>query len=418
MLTYDDLASKNDAMSLILKEKEWDRMQRSNNATLDALGDLHVNNMEQNIKSGLWDKHGPMSYGLHGLGNGKAVIGIGAGPSYNLNSAVLKRVHDFNFCIDFDDQPFMFACSNHQWKNCMRQGIYPHFVVIVDAGDVLHDQLCEDIPPQAKNTILLTGLHSSPKMLNEWDGQGRPIQFYVPSYEKRQELFKSIANEDPSKFICEEGGNVLNMMWIISRKFLCSSVFMAVGNDLSFPIDTDYSIRSRSYYADGDYSSNKKNKRDEAKSKMACMGFCIEHNPIINQYVTNLEPFYTSWPLWNYKKYIETQVALCASNQPDKPFHYYNCSERGILGVVGSSNNTKEFNKKDNWMLMDSLFPKRWHTRRLETAVPQFLKARDLWKQQQENQEDREVILYDADRMVASHSQVKTDIARDAVLMS
>lgn len=382
MGTYNDLLERNEALSLILREKEWEKLEASNDATKEALCDLHLKNMEENIRSGLWDKHGPMSFGLYGIGEGKAVIGIGAGPSFNRNSAVLKQVHDFNFSKHLDDQPFLFVCSNHQWKPCMKLGIYPHFIVIVDAGDVLYDQLCKDIPRQAENTILLTGLHTSPKTLKEWDAQGRPIQFYVPSFEMKQELFRDIAKEDPTNFICEEGGNVLNMAWIISRKFMCSSVFITVGNDLAFPADNNPMRRRKNFYADGDYTSNVKNKRDEARNKMAWMGFEYEYNPILYKHVVNLKPFYTSWQLWAYKKWMETQIALCLGNDPDKAFHYYNCSESGILGVIAKSMEKKDFDDKSNWMLMDNVFPKRWHTARLSSAVGQFLKARDAWVDQ------------------------------------
>jgi hypothetical protein len=160
---------------------------------------------------------------------------------------------------------------------------------------------------------------------------------------------------------------------------------MSVGNDLCFPIEHNPMKRRKLYYADGDYTSNLKNKRDEARNKMACMGFKIEWNPIIQQDVINLHPFWTSWQLWVYKKWIEAQVCMTDAEEDCRPFHYYNCSESGILGVIGKSNDKKDFDDKRNWILMDQIVPKRWHTVRLKTAIGSFLKARDLWLRGQEN---------------------------------
>lgn len=417
-ITYEGLLERNELISMVLKDKEWDKMEQSNQNTEKFLIDLHLKNMEENIRSGLWDKHGPMSFGLHKIGDGKAVIGIGAGPSFNNNSKTLKLVNDLNWEKRIEDQPFIFICSNHQWKACMKLGIYPHFVMIVDASDHLFDHLCKDIPPTAENTILLTGLHASPKVLKEWDRQGRPIQFYVAGYDKKQELFKSIAKEDPNNFLCEEGGNVLNMAWIVARKFMCSSVFMTVGNDLSYPIINDPVKRRQSFYADGDYAVNVKNKRDEARNKMAWMGFKIEHNPIIDQFVVNLKPFWTSWQLWVYKKWMETQVTLCEGDKDPKSFHYFNCSESGILGVIAKSMDKKDFEDKNNWLLMDQIFPKRWHTRRLTNAVATFLRVRDEWARMKLREDRVGRVEIPSDAEVATLSQVKTDTASVADLMN
>ena len=54
---------------------------------------------------------------------------------------------------------------------------------------------------------------------------------------------------------------------------------------------------------------------------------------------------------------METQVALCIGDDNGKAFHYYNCSESGILGVVAKSMEKKDFKDKSNWMLMVQHIP-------------------------------------------------------------
>jgi hypothetical protein len=228
---------------------------------------------------------------------------------------------------------------------------------------------------------LITGLHTSPKVLNEWDRQGRRILFYIGANDIAKQTFKDATNENPEPFACEEGGNILNTMWVWGMKIMKSTVHMCVGNDLSYPLDQDLKGRRKAYYADGDYSPNIRNRRDEARYNMAWMGFEYEWSPIIDKWTLTLKPRGTSWQLWTYKRWLETQIAMHEADE--KSWHYYNCSEAGILGVLAKDDKSKEsLERRDNWTMLDTAIPKRYHTRRLVDAASQFVAAREqLWRE-------------------------------------
>ena len=365
---------RNDKMAEVMPERYWHAIEHVNKGTISQLNQLYQTNIRANL--GLWKKHGAMADGLYGFGKNKAVINIGAGSSLKKNLDVLQRVSDFNLMKKLDDQPFIFVVCNHSFKPMLEQGVYPHFVSLVDGSDVVFDQLCRNVPEKRNNTILLAPLSASPKVLKEWDRQGRTILFHVGKADEVQQFLKNETGEDFERYGAEEGGNVTNTVWVWSMRWLKSSVHMVVGNDLSFPLTASVDSRRNSYYADGDYTSNINNKRDEAKSRMAWMGFEYEFNPILNKWVVNFKPVATAWQLWTYKTWIEMQITM--HEKSEQSWHYFNCSEQGISGMVPKEDSKDVMMNKDNWQLMDQLTPRRWHTRRLEDAINQFLQARDM----------------------------------------
>ena len=64
-------------------------------------------------------------------------------------------------------------------------------------------------------------------------------------------------------------------------------------------------------------------------------------------------------------------------------FHYYNCTEGGILGVMSKSFEQEEMKKNENWYMLDEVCP-RWHTTTLEHAASQYLQAKERirWQEQ------------------------------------
>ena len=374
---YQDILARNDKLKWVLPEIHWKAMQKINETTCTALDEMHLSQMRENIRNGMWAKHGAMRNGLWGIGTNKAVIGIGAGGSLARNKDVLVGLFQMNLEKHLDDQPFMLAVCNHSFRPLLRDGVYPHFVCLIDASTAVMKQLNSNIPHRARNTILLTGLHVNPGVIKEWDRQGRPIQFYVGASDRCLEVFKEETGEDGRPYACEEGGNVLNTVWLWAMKFLKSTVFMTVGNDLSYPLLPDLSKRRKAYYADGDYSSNIGSKRDEAKYNFGCMGFDYEWNGIIDKWVVNLSPKGTAWQLWTYKRWLETQITMHEHDK--KSWHFFNCSESGILGVVPKDDSTRELMmERSNYVLLDEVLPKRWHTMRLEDAAIKFIAAREV----------------------------------------
>ena len=177
------------------------------------------------------------------------------------------------------------------------------------------------------------------------------------------------------------GGNVLNTAWVIGQYYLHSSVFISLGNDLSYPLRKDPDDQRKLYYADGDYSTNAKvtgTGRDEAKDHKVWMGYKIEKSPIYttkieDRYNIEIEPTATTQTLWVYKTWIEGQVA--ANMRVPKSYHYYNCSEGGILGVLCKDDTIEGREKEENWFMLDEVCP-RYHTMMFEDVIDMFVKAR------------------------------------------
>lgn len=377
MPDWEELKERSELAAKWVPKKIWEGMDNCNKITDKYLSEMWHNNIRANINSGLFKEHGTLRESCQGSGFNKALIAIGAGPSYNKNKDVLKDLSDLNLQYNLDEQPFIFVASNHQFKTCVNDGIYPHFVILIDGSDAVYDQLCKDIPKHGHHTILITGLHCNNKVLTDWSKQGRLITFYLGTEEEQAELFTELTDRDPKYAQCEHGGNCLNMAWVMGMRFFKSSVFMCVGNDLSFELSKDYKTRKMGYYADGDYTSNIASKRDEARQKWAWMGYeNLRKSPIMpDRYVYDLKPVATTFQFYTYKMWLESQVLMNSDSMI--PFHYFNCSEEGTLGVMAKDISPDKFEDKDNWTLLDEVIPKRWHTWPLADAAEIFLQARE-----------------------------------------
>jgi len=183
-------------------------------------------------------------------------------------------------------------------------------------------------------------------------------------------------DDDPEKMEMEFGGNVLNCMWALSIRYLKSKVFMCVGNDLCFPREGELKDKRKDFYATGDYEVNIKNKRDEARSQYAWMGFDLRKSVIVDGTYIDLKPVNVSHSQFTYKIWAETQILMNAESPIS--WQYFNCSEGGALGVMSKGKTKEEMAQDDNWYLLDQRIPLRYRTRRLEDAAWQFLKAREM----------------------------------------
>jgi len=386
-LKYENVVKICPEFDGVISKFSWDHIGRSNVKTTGWLKKLWTANIEKNIKNKLWKKHGSVRKDCIGLGKNKALIGVGAGQSFNKNKNILKQVTDFDGIKNWEDRDFIIAASNHMYKPLLAMGIIPDFVSLVDGSDVVMDQLNTDIPPEGQNSILLTGLHCSPKVLKEWSKQGREIRFYMPATEGLDKVFEKATRKKAINHEILQGGNVLNTLFSIGLRFLHTTTFMALGNDLSYPIQTKLEDQRESYYADGDYTSNAKGTgtgRDEASAGKKWLGFSLIPSLIytgdLNRYNITLDIVGTSPTLWVYKTWIEGNVLLNAKSEV--AYHYYNCSESGIAGVMNKDMKfrDKELRKDANWYLYDEVCP-RWHTRMFKDAVQEFLKAKEaLWQ--------------------------------------
>ena len=232
--TFDKLSKIHPKMEGIISRKSWDYIDASDGKTKNFLHPMWIDNANKILSNGLYKKYGGI-YNFKGICNGKATVAVGAGQSFNKNLHILKALHDIDGVKSWRDRDFTIIASNHQYKPLLKMGIIPDFVILADGSDVVMDQLNKDIPSNGKNTILLAGLQCSYNVCKEWSDQGRSILFYIPRTEGLPELFEKKTKEKWDKHLIYQGGNVLNTAWNLSLMFFGSTVFIAVGNDLSYP---------------------------------------------------------------------------------------------------------------------------------------------------------------------------------------
>jgi hypothetical protein len=372
--THDELKARSELAAELIPDHIWDGIHRVNKRSNKAMTSLWQGNIRDNLKAKCL-KNQMRAHELRGLGTNKAIVAVGAGPSLKKNVDVLKEMSDI--CVtspSIDAQPFVIIASNHMYKPLLEKGIYPHFVMLVDGGDAVYDQLCKDVPKKDK-TILLAPLQIHPKIREGWIKQKRGIVWFHSMDDEAHEIYREYEDDDPAKMQLEFGGNVLNCMWALSIRYLRSTIYMCVGNDLCFPREGELDDKREGFYATGAYDVNILNKRDEAKSKYAWMGFDLWKSSIADQTMIDMKPVNVSHSQFTYKIWAESQVIL--NSDSPMSWQYFNCSEGGALGVMSKGKTSEEMAKDDNWYLLDERMPLRYRTRRLEDAAWQFLKARE-----------------------------------------
>lgn len=370
---YADLLAHNPKLGEILDETTYEFLGDTSKKTKGSLIDMWKSHLKANLD--LLDKHGFVNDGCKGFGSNKATIAIGAGPSLKRHERKLRELNHFNAEFEFKRQPFLFISSNHQFKPLLDDGVIPHFVLLVDGSEseAVYDQLCKNIPKRGHSTILACSLYANPQITHDWDKRGGVIQFYAPMGDWIPEEIPNV-----EKYQILQGGNVLNVAWVMSLGCMGSRIFMAVGNDLSYPISEDVNERRKNYYADGDYSSNLASKRDEAARQFKWVGFDTTTNIFTGQPQINFKPRATVQSLFGYKNWLEINIGI--QDAMEGSFHYYNCSEEGILGVVAKDKSKKSLEDVSNWRLLDEVFPKRYHTTTFEEATTHYLAMRELWR--------------------------------------
>lgn len=368
---YEEFKGINSTTSKIMPDYAYDYIFKCSDHTGNVLEKKWAKNIKSNAS--LLSKHGGIRR-LEGFGIGKAMVGVGAGPSFNLNKGDLKNLFDFNSRYELRDQSFLIVATNHQFKPLLNEGIYPHFVLLLDATEHAYEQLCVKVPKLGKKSILIASIFADHRTLSEWDKRGGKIYFYLPDSEQAVSSFTSVSKKDIDEFTMPSCGNVLNMAWMMSLQIFGNTVFMAVGADYSFDYG-DIEKRRKSMYADGEADVD--SERLQIKDDMAWQGFRFEENDsvIMNKPMINLELVGTSRQMFLYKLWTEMQMAIWQNM--DQSFSYINCSEQGVLGVMANSWDIADLYERNNWYLLDELLP-NYHTMRLNTAVTLFQRSK-VW---------------------------------------
>lgn len=375
----------------LMLRSDYEFIQGTNEYTVKTLGQGWEDNVIHNAK--LWKRNRSLaSIKPLLLGKNKAVIGVGAGPSFNENKEVLYQYLLEDGIKNWEDRNFVVICANHQFKPLLEMNIIPDFVIQVDGSDVTYDQLTKDIPPHGQNTTLITGLHCHPRPIEEWIKQGRNILLYAPSQKDLMSVFKKCTGKNPNRHIIELGGCTINGAFMVATSVLGSTVFIAMGHDCGFELKDDIDDRRNGYYADGDYSTNAKvtgTGRDEASSERAWGGFklskrkIIEPNTPLCRYDVELDTIGTSTTLWVYKTWVE--ITIMGLTLLPTSLHYYNCTEGGIVGVMAKERDNDSMKNADNWFMLDEKAQNihsgayMYHTALLSDVMPYFNKMREIY---------------------------------------
>jgi hypothetical protein len=377
--SYEAFIKENPELREIIPKGYWDYALGTGDYTGDTLSEQWATNLKKNLRK-LYPKHGSVVESIGGFARNKAVIAVGAGPSFNINKNDLLSIYRQNIQFRLNEQPFTIIATNHQYKPLLEMGIFPHFTFLIEGGEHVYDQLCTDVPELGNNSILIASLNANHDILKEWDAQGKSIAFFLPNGEKGRKIFKRKMHRWPDDIMLGTGGNVLNGIFALTFKWLGTRTFIATGNDLSFAAHADIDDRRAGFYADGDYASNINSNRDEAQDRIGWMGIEFEESKTHpSGMMVNLVPVFTSRQFFVYKTWLEIHIGAWAKQ--GTPFRYYNCSEGGISGVVamdhGKNSRSKEkLQDISNWKLMDEVVPGRWFTTTLLDAASEWMEFR------------------------------------------
>jgi hypothetical protein len=378
-IDYDGLVADHPLMKTVMPESVLKGIVNADAKTHEMLEKQWKSNIKYNLENYL-PKHGWLNDGYSGIGRQKAIIAIGSGPSLKKNEDYLKMISLVDGTKEFPEQDFILISSNHQVRPCIEKGIIPHFVALVDASENLTSQM--KVGKRGKYTTLIAALTAHPKVIEKWPG---PVKFVCQKNELVAGYAEEILGEKIDRNRCvTEGGNILNFSFVVGVGLFNASVWMCVGNDLSFPIADDKDERRQNFYADGNYETNIKSQRDEATNEFMWAGFKIAKSTIWTpRTCTNieLERVFTAPQLFIYKIWLEANSLTMWDLGAQ--FHIYNCTEGGIVGTVlkEEANVPEKYDEKfdaDNWRMMDEVAPNgRWRTRTLHDACEEFHEAKE-----------------------------------------
>jgi hypothetical protein len=384
-IDYQELVEKHPKIASIMPESVLRGIEKADEKTRKMLDKQWKSNIKYNVEKNI-PKWGWLNDGYSGIGRQKAIIAIGSGSSLKKNEEYLKMISLVDGTKDFPQQDFILMASNHEIKPCIKKGIIPHFTLLVDASEDLTSQM--KVGKRGKHTTLVAALTAHPKVIEAWPG---PVRFVCQKNEMVAGYAEKLLGEKIDRQRCvTEGGNILNFSFVVGIGLFNASVWMCVGNDLSYPIAKEKESRRNGYYADGDYTTNIKSKRDEASHEFLWAGYRMAESTIWTpRNCTNIEfeQVFTAPQLFIYKVWLEANSTTLW--EQGAQFHIYNCTEGGILGTLLKEdvNVPEKYDEKfdaSNWFMMDEISNGRWRTRTLYHACEEFHDAKErllgTWK--------------------------------------
>lgn len=210
---------------------------------------------------------------------GQAIIFVGMGPSIKRSVKHLKNL----------DSRFVIVATNSSAKYLLDRGIKPHYVVALDGKP---GPWTMDLGDKAKDIVGIFSTTVDPSALSEWPGKIIVVPYAIGPKSMKDKITDRFGKSFPG------GGNAINGAVLIFVEKTEATIFLFVGNDLSF---------GKRYYADRD------NKHDE-ETKFFTKDI-------------NGKKVRTQFPLWEYKVWLENLASMLRGD-----YWFCNCSE-GILGV-------------------------------------------------------------------------------------
>ena len=119
---YNELISASGLVEKIISPEMGDAVFSSNEVTVKSLQPLWQKNTRKNLD--LYKKHGSLFSAFNGFCSNKAVIAVGAGPSFNKNKDAMKEIYKLNIQFPLDQQPFFIIASNKQFKPLLEKRVF------------------------------------------------------------------------------------------------------------------------------------------------------------------------------------------------------------------------------------------------------------------------------------------------------
>lgn len=221
----------------------------------------------------------------------KCIVIVGASP---------KGKEDIKFLKELDDR-FILIVVNSALKMVLREGIKPHYVIMVDGYDLHMTQHLDidngEYPFTSKDLTLITTNASSPKAIKKWKGPIIWAPYYSIDLPLRPKIRRLLGRKSPS------GGNAFSYAASMAYDVWDARMFIYIGNELCY---------DDKYYAD---KRSKWEKKD------------TYHFKVID--VLGRER-YTNIPLYQYKVWMEKMIG-------ELPHCVFIDTSDGLLGTSAPS---------------------------------------------------------------------------------
>ena len=249
--------------------------------------------------------------------NEKVIVIVGASPSLKDNIEYLKQL----------DDKYIIMVSNSAAKILLDNGIKPHYVISIDAADIIAKR---DLDFDTSGMTLITSNASSNKVVKKWKGDIIWASCYAIESSLKPKVRRLLGRRVPM------GGNTSSFATSLAYEVFGARMFIFVGNEYCY---------DEQYYC---------HRRSQWEKKSVTHFRCKD--------VLGRERF-TNIPLYQYKMWIEkmiTEVPFCTFIDTSYGILGTDCEKLKIMDLpdamrfIDSAFGAKEAAKTD-WRLREQL---------------------------------------------------------------